>query len=159
MWNIWNTTHMSTICQVCGNKAKWVVGNKRFNLWACEYCDEIIEKTGICAILPLWPIPRFARAIRRWIYRPMRRRNVRIAVSRWHQKNSKWPIAIWWFLSSFERSTQRKCCCMLESSGMTTPSKPLIFLFTSLVLLDMVLIGAILVHGKVNFVEVFNYLK
>ena len=42
---------------------------------------------------------------------------------------------------------------------MTQPSKPLIFLFVSLVLLDLVLIGAILVHGKVNFVEVFNHIK
>jgi hypothetical protein len=40
---------------------------------------------------------------------------------------------------------------------MTTPSKPLIFLFTSLVLIDLVLIGAILIHGKANFVELFKY--
>jgi hypothetical protein len=42
---------------------------------------------------------------------------------------------------------------------MTTPSKPLIFLFVSLVLLDLVLIGAILIHGKVNFVELFKHLS
>lgn len=42
---------------------------------------------------------------------------------------------------------------------MTTPSKPLIFLFVSLVLFDLVLIGAILIHGKTNFVELFKHLS
>lgn len=42
---------------------------------------------------------------------------------------------------------------------MTQPSKPLIFLFVSLVLVDLVLIGAILIHGKANFVELFKHLS
>jgi hypothetical protein len=42
---------------------------------------------------------------------------------------------------------------------MTKPSKPLIFLFVSLVLLDLVLVGAILMHGKANFTELFKHLS
>jgi hypothetical protein len=42
---------------------------------------------------------------------------------------------------------------------MTKPSVPLIILFTSLVLLDLVLIGAILIHGKANFVELYKHLS
>lgn len=42
---------------------------------------------------------------------------------------------------------------------MTKPSFPLIILFCSLIVLDLGLVGAILIHGKANFTELYKHLS